>query len=87
MPSRKLTQSVQGVVVTDKMSKTRVIEIQRYHQHRLYKKKQTGQIRLFIHDEKNTSKIGDNVIAVSTRPLSGNKHFRLVRVVGEGKRT
>lgn len=74
-------QVVRGVVVSDKMTKTRVIEIKRTQDHRLYHKKLIHQKRLFIHDEKNESKIGDVVMAESTRPLSRHKNFRLVKIV------
>lgn len=78
---RNRPQTVRGVVVSDKMSKTRVIEVKRASQHRLYQKKLVGRARLFIHDETNASHVGDTVLAVSTRPLSKNKHFRLMKVL------
>ncbi|MBM4303465.1 MAG: 30S ribosomal protein S17 [Deltaproteobacteria bacterium] len=74
-------QVVRGVVVSDKMTKTRVIELKRTQNHRLYHKKLIHQKRLFIHDEKNESKIGDVVMAESTRPLSRHKAFRLIKIV------
>ena len=78
-PGRK--QVVKGVVVSDKMLKTRVIEVRRTQDHRLYHKKLIHQKRLFIHDEKNESKLGDVVMAESTRPLSRHKSFRLIKIV------
>jgi small subunit ribosomal protein S17 len=77
-------QVIKGVVVSDKMSKTRVIEVAREYPHRLYFKKTERHTRLFVHDEKNESKVGDTVLAVSTRPLSKNKNFRLSKVVEKG---
>jgi small subunit ribosomal protein S17 len=78
---RKRSQTIRGVVVSDKMNKTRVIQIKRTVSHGLYYKTQVKGTKLFIHDETNQSKIGDLVIAVATRPLSRNKSFRLVKVV------
>lgn len=72
---------IRGVVVSDAMSKTRVIEIKRSQKHRLYHKGLVRGRRLFIHDEKNESKVGDKVLAISTRPLSKNKSHRLYKIV------
>ena len=83
MSERKLTQSVRGIVVSDSMNKTRVIAIERTKQHLLYKKNQVGRVKLFIHDEKNVSKVGDQVLASNIRPFSGQKSFRLVKVLNE----
>ncbi len=77
-------QLVRGLVVSDKMSKTRVIEVTREHPHPLYAKKTVRHTRLFVHDEKNESKIGDLVIAVSSRPLSKHKSYRLSKIIEKG---
>ena len=74
-------QSIKGIVVSDKMDKTRVVEIKRTLRHRLYQKGLVRRSRLFVHDEKNESKVGDVVLAVSTRPLCKNKNFRLTKIV------
>ncbi len=60
-------QIVRGVVVSDKMTKTRIIEIKRTQDHRLYHKKLIHQKRLFM--------------AEATRPLSRHKNFRLIKIV------
>lgn len=77
-------QVLKGVVVSDKMSKTRVILVEREHPHPLYHKKSDRHSRVFIHDEKNESKAGDTVLAVADRPLSRLKHFRLQKVLQKG---
>ena len=74
-------QVIKGLVVSDKMTKTRVVEVKRIFRHRLYQKQLIRQNRFFIHDENNESKTGDLVLAVSTRPLSRHKNFRLVKVL------
>lgn len=76
-------QLFKGIVVSDKMHKTRVVEVQRSRTHSLYHKKLHRNSRIFVHDEKNASRQGDTVIAISTRPLSRHKHFRLLRVVNK----
>lgn len=78
---RGRAQLIRGRVVSDKMSKTRVIELPRTKEHSLYRKKMVRKVKLFIHDEKNESHVGDTVLVASTRPLSKNKNFRLVKVL------
>lgn len=75
-----------GVVVSDKMSKTCVVRIQRLKQHPLYKKYVRSDRKLYVHDEKNEAHVGDTVEVVEvTRPLSRTKRYRLVRVVERAK--
>lgn len=74
-------RTVEGLVVSDKMNKTRVVEIRRNYYHQMYQKNLTRKSRLFMHDEKNESKTGDWVELVSTRPLSRHKSFRLTKVL------
>ncbi len=80
-PKRRLRQEIRGVVVSAKMDKTRVIEVLRNRRHRLYHKAIVAKTRLFIHDEKNETKLGDVVLAVASRPLSRHKHFRLKTIL------
>jgi small subunit ribosomal protein S17 len=80
MSTTRKHQEIRGVVVSDKMDKTRVIEIKRMTRHGLYHKGIVRSTRFFVHDEKNESKIGDTIIAVSSRPLSKQKNFRLVKI-------
>lgn len=72
---------IRGVVVSASMNKTRVIEIKRTLKHRLYHKGLVRGRRLFIHDEKNESQVGDKVLAITSRPLSKNKNHRLFKIV------
>lgn len=81
MSNERRHQTIKGVVVSDKMDKTRVVEVQRMVRHSLYQKSVKKRTKLFIHDEKNASKVGDFVIAYSTRPLSKLKSFRLAKIV------
>ena len=78
---RKLPRTIEGVVVSDKMMKTRVVEVKRTIRHALYRKNLIRRSRFFVHDEENKSKVGDTVIAVSTSPMSRHKNFRLYKIV------
>jgi small subunit ribosomal protein S17 len=76
-----------GVVVSDKMEKTRTVAVQRSVRHPFYKKIIRRTSTFHAHDEKNVSKQGDTVKIVETRPLSKLKRWRLVEVIGKAKAT
>ncbi len=71
---------IRGFVVSDKMTKTRVVEVKRSKTHGLYHKQMAFTNRFFVHDEKNESKMGDLVVAALVRPLSKKKNFSLIRI-------
>lgn len=81
----KKSLTIQGVVVSDKMDKTVVIEVITRKVHPRFKKIMTRTSRVKVHDEKNQCQIGDRVIAVETRPLSKQKHHKLVKVIEKAK--
>lgn len=70
-----------GVVTSDKMNKTRRVEIPRLVKHQQYGKYIRRRTICHVHDEKNESKMGDRVEIVESRPYSKTKTWRLVRVV------
>ncbi|PYO33511.1 MAG: 30S ribosomal protein S17 [Candidatus Rokuibacteriota bacterium] len=63
----------EGVVVSDKMTKTRVVLIERVYRHPRYERVVRRSKKLKAHDEANASKIGDRVLIEETRPLSREK--------------
>ena len=76
---------VQGIVVSDKMEKTIVVSVSTRKLHTLYKKYLTRSKKIKAHDEKNDAKAGDTVRVVETRPLSKDKHWRLIEIVERAK--
>ena len=70
-----------GVVTSNKMSKTLVIQIDRKVKHPMYEKFVARKTKLYAHDEKSEAKVGDIVEVCQTRPLSKLKRWRLVRIV------
>jgi small subunit ribosomal protein S17 len=74
-----------GVVVSDKMQKTIVVELEDRKQHALYGKILRTNSRVKAHDEDEIAGIGDLVRIQETRPLSKDKHFRLVEIVEKAK--
>jgi len=74
-----------GKVVSDKMEKTIVVAVETRVPHKLYKKIVKRTYKLKAHDEENSSKIGDIVRVMETRPLSKEKRWRLVEIVEKAK--
>jgi len=78
---RKLRPRMIGVVVSDKVSKTRKVVFEYLSKHAKYNKYVKRQTVLHVHDEKNESRLGDQVEVMSCRPISKTKTYRLVRIV------
>ncbi|NLP18417.1 MAG: 30S ribosomal protein S17 [Firmicutes bacterium] len=74
-----------GTVVSDKMEKTIVVEVQSIVRHPLYKRTMKRTTKLKAHDENNSCRIGDRVKVVSTRPLSKSKRWRLAQIIQKAK--
>ena len=74
-----------GVVVSDKMDKTIVVEIRTRVKHPLYGKIMNRTVKLKAHDENNECGVGDTVRVMETRPLSKEKHWRLVEIIEKAK--
>ena len=74
-----------GYVVSDKMDKTIVVEVEDRKSHALYGKIVRTTKRVKAHDEENTAGIGDLVRIEETRPLSKDKHFRLVEIIEKAR--
>ena len=75
----------EGIVVSDKMDKTAVVETIDRVRHRRYAKTVQRNKKLHVHDEENTLNIGDRVRVQETRPLSKNKRWRLVEILERAK--
>lgn len=75
---KKITRRLTGVVVSDKMNKTRVVAVVRIRRHPKYLKHYKITRRYKVHDEDNAYHPGDKVIIEETRPLSKEKRWRIV---------
>jgi len=84
-PQVPVEKVLQGRVVSNKMQKTIVVEIQQRKLHRLYKKYLSRTKKIKAHDEKNECGIGDTVRVVASRPLSREKRWRLLEIVEKAK--
>ena len=74
-----------GLVVSDKMDKTVVVEVEDRVKHALYGKVIRRTRKLKVHDEQNSAGIGDRVSIMETRPLSATKRWRVVEVLERAK--
>ena len=70
-----------GEVVSDKMTKTIVVRVQRRYPHAQYKKIVTSYKKFYAHDEKSEAKLGDTVCIEESRPLSKLKRWTLIKVM------
>jgi small subunit ribosomal protein S17 len=75
-----------GRVVSNKMAKTLIVEVERRWPHPLYGKVVRDTKRFYAHDEKGEAKLGDTVRITETRPLSKLKRWRLAAIVDKGTR-
>ena len=70
-----------GVVVSDKMDKTVVVQVERLVKHPVYKKYVRRRNRFAAHDEQNECRVGDTVLIRQSRPLSRRKRWRVSKVL------
>jgi small subunit ribosomal protein S17 len=85
MENRNLRKEKVGIVVSNKMEKSIIVEIERKVKHPKYGKFVKKSSRFVAHDEKNECSEGDKVKIAETRPLSKNKCWRLVEVIEKVK--
>ena len=75
----------EGLVVSDKMEKTIVVEVEDRVKHPLYGKVIRRTSKVKVHDEANSAGVGDLVVISETRPLSATKRWRLVEILERAK--
>ena len=82
---RAARKTVIGKVVSDKMTKTRVVEVTRRFRHAFYGKVMTRRSSFYAHDEAGESHTGDKVELMETRPMSKLKRWRVLRVLEKAR--
>jgi small subunit ribosomal protein S17 len=83
--ARNLRKERIGRVVSNKMTKTITIAVDRKVKHAIYGKFMNKTTKFMAHDEKNEAGIGDTVRIMETRPMSKNKRWRLVEIIEKAK--
>lgn len=79
--NEKSSRTVTGRVISDKMNKTIVVQVERKVKHPLYGKYVRRYSKMYAHDEDNACHIGDLVVIQQTRPLSKTKRWKLVEIL------
>ena len=77
---------LEGEVISDKMDKTVVVELEQIKKHPIYKKRYAKHGKIKVHDEKNDCKVGDIVRLVETSPKSKSKAFRVLKKLKNDKK-
>ncbi len=78
---KKNKKKLIGLIVSDKMDKSVVVQVEKFVPHAVYKKFMKQFKKYHAHDEKNECKVGDTVKIIETRPLSKLKRFRVCEIV------
>ncbi len=81
MKKRGIRRQLAGIVVSDKMDKTVVVQIEKLVKHKLYKKYIKRRSKFAAHDEQNQCGIGDKILVRESRPISKTKRWRVARIV------
>ncbi len=76
-----MSRTLTGRVVSTKMDKTIIVAVERRKSHPIYKKSYLVTTRFQAHDETGQANLGDMVEISETRPISKNKHFKLIKVL------
>ncbi len=82
---RNLRKTQVGLVSSDKMDKTVVVTVKDRVKHPLYKKIVNRTVKIKAHDENNECHVGDKVLLMETRPISKDKHWRVVEIIEKAK--
>lgn len=85
MENRNLRKERTGLVVSNKMEKSIIVQIDHREKHPIYGKFVKRRARFVAHDEQNQCNVGDTVRIMETRPLSKNKCWRLVEIIERAK--
>ncbi len=80
---RKKRKVKVGRVVSDRMNKTRVVSWEEKRIIPIYKKSVKRRVKVKVHDEENISKSGDRVKIMETKPLSKEKNWRIIEIIGK----
>jgi len=78
---RGARKTLVGIVVSDKMTKTRVVSVQRREPHKRYRKYVRRDTKHLVHDEQNVTKEGDKVLIMETRTISKRKRWRIAQIL------
>lgn len=76
-----MKRQLEGIIISDKMNKTRVVAVNSLKKHPRYKKYYKSTVKFKAHDDKNEYKTGDKIIIEETRPLSKEKRWNIIKKI------
>jgi len=85
MPERGNKRTLNGIVVSDKMEKTVLVEVERLVKHSMYNKYIRRKKKYKAHDATNECKKGDRVLIIESRPLSKEKNWKIKQIIEKAK--
>lgn len=85
MPERGNKRTLNGIVVSDKMEKTVLVEVERLVKHSMYNKYIRRKKKYKAHDATNECKVGDRVLIIESRPLSKEKNWKIKQIIEKAK--
>ena len=83
--AEKKLKTQEGIVVSDKMDKSVVVEVQRFTRHPLYERVLRRSTKYHAHDEHNGCRVGDRVLIAECRPISKTKCWRVIEVLAKAE--
>ena len=78
-------KTVVGTVASKKTEKTAIVEIERLRRHPVYRKMMRRVVKYKVHDADNACAVGDTVRLIETRPISKEKHWKIVEIITKGE--
>jgi small subunit ribosomal protein S17 len=81
MKKRGIKRQLVGTIVSDKMQKTVIVQVERLVKHQQYEKYVRRRAKFAAHDEKSACKLGDTVVITESRPLSKTKKWRVCEIL------
>lgn len=84
-PQRTRSRMREGVVLKDKMDKTRIVAVSRLYREPRFQKVVRKRVKYAVHDEKNESHVGDRIRIIETHPFSKTKRWRMAELIERAK--
>ena len=85
MKTEDKKKQIIAVVTSDKNTKSRTVVTESTKKHPVYEKYIKTRKKLMVHDESNKSKLGDRVLIQESRPISKNKHWSVIEIIGKAE--
>jgi len=85
MERRRLKKTLEGIVISNRMTKSVVVQVERQVRHPLYEKILRKSSKFMAHDEENKCRVGDRVVIRETRPVSKRKRWKIISILSSAQ--